>query len=172
MISVQLTPRERFSYLISDTLSKVLVFNILAGTYLIYFSFMSAGINEASRLKGGIILIATALIGLAISYRKVKRLQRILSDASVTTALKGDLTPTAFTVSFTQAHEVAYGYEVDDHWHPVYMITFWHSSCKPEEPVVYANADHGESVLMRRLPDSVVDKINEQNEAFGELSTA
>lgn len=173
MISIILNPKERIEYLMSGTLSKVLALVMLSGFYLLFLSFSGEStINQGARLNGGLVLIAVAFTGLVLSYRKVKKLHNVLTDASVTTAVKCELTPAAFSVHHNQVHEVAYSYEVNDIRYPVFLMTFWHNSCKPEEPVVYANTDHSESVLMRRLPDSLVSKINQQSARISQLTTA
>ncbi|MCE7990875.1 MAG: hypothetical protein HEP71_02805 [Roseivirga sp.] len=173
MISILLSPKEKFKYLMSDALSRLLALVILSGLYLLYLSFSSGStINAGPQFNGGLVLIVLAAIGLTISYRKVKKLQYVLSGASITTAIKGELSPAAFSVHHNQVHEVSYHYKAHDQWYPVYLMTFWHSSCKAEEPVIYSNSDHSESVLMRRLSDSLVNKINQLSIDSGQVSMA
>jgi len=132
----------------------------MAGVYLITLSiFDSYTANATARLTGGTVLSALGLVGLVISGRKVKKLQNILMNANVSTALKEEATPMFMNIGATQLHEVTYKYQVNERLYQVFLGTFWHNSCKPEESIAYSNTDHSESVLLRSLSDNLAKKI-------------
>lgn len=160
MISIVLSPSEKLGHLMSGAISKILVLLMSAGLYLISISlFGESVVNKNNQLIGGVILSLIGIMGLTISIKKVKKLQKILTNAGLTTATKGEVNPTMISVSHNQAHEVTYAYEINGESHEVFLMTLWHNSCKPEELVVYSNSDHTESILLRRLSDRLVQKI-------------
>lgn len=166
MVSIKLNLRDQLSYLMTGTLPKIFLVIAIGGLSLIYLSFFNTSSGStSSRLNSGIILLSFSLIGLAISSRKVKKLQNILFNADTATASKGELSPSMINVGYTQVHEVTYQYQVNNSLYQVYLMTLWHNSCKQEEPVLYSKSDHSESILMKTLSDKLVRKIESKRTA-------
>lgn len=111
----------------------------------------------------GIIFIMASLIGFSFSWKRLKKLERILRQAAIVKTFKAEAEATGTELNDSPLYQITYYYQVDTVPYTAYRYSTNSDLLNQMDEVVYAINNPGESILMSKVPLGIENRIKELN---------
>ena len=113
---------------------------------------------EYSSIIGLIVMLVAPVLAI-FPYRKLKKLQAILDDASLIQAPWRSTEETMVEINEETLYKLTYSFEVDGKYYEVYKRSTTPSRFQKDVTVVYNNTNPHKNMLVEKLPNVVRKKV-------------